>query len=450
MKSLRVRLLVSLLAMVAGAALLVGGLTYRSVLHETEALFDYQLRQMALSLRDQGAITGQAANALADEQFDFVVQIWSLDGTEIYASREHAALPQRAVLGFADVAVDGQGWRTFTVASRERVIQVAQPDNIRQQLAADAALHSIAPLLALGPLMALGVLWLVTASLAPLRRLVAAVRERGAAALQPLPQADLPGEVAPLVAELNTLLSRLEQAFAAQRAFVSDAAHELRSPLTALKLQLRTLQQAPDEPSREQAAGRLGQGIDRATRLVAQLLTLARNEPGARPAALVPVDLTEAVRQAVAETVPLAHARGSSLALETEAPVMVLGEADGLRVLARNLADNALRYSPPGSTVSLRIESDGAGHAELLVDDSGPGIPPPQRERVFDRFSRRAGATHGSTQGAADTDSDAEQGSGLGLAIVHSVADRFGAQVMLEDSPLGGLRVRSRFRAAPA
>ncbi|HMC15356.1 MAG TPA: sensor histidine kinase N-terminal domain-containing protein, partial [Albitalea sp.] len=173
MNSLRVRLLVWLLSMLAVAALVMGGLTYRSVLGETAALFDYQLRQMALSLRDQGEIAPDQARAFADEQLDFVIQIWTVDGRRIYESREHTELPERALLGFADVSTGGNTWRTFSVATRERVIQVAQPLQIRQRLAANAALHTVTPLLVLAPLMALVIWWVAALTLKPLQAVAA-------------------------------------------------------------------------------------------------------------------------------------------------------------------------------------------------------------------------------------------------------------------------------------
>ncbi|MEP7301273.1 MAG: sensor histidine kinase N-terminal domain-containing protein, partial [Caldimonas sp.] len=139
MTSIRVRLLASLLALLALAALLLGAVTYRNVLGETEAIFDYQLQQMALSLRDQGEIAAAQADSLADAKLDFVVQIWTVDGRSIYASRPHPALPARALLGLATLQVDGRAWRTYSVATRERVIQVAQPVEIRERLAARAA-----------------------------------------------------------------------------------------------------------------------------------------------------------------------------------------------------------------------------------------------------------------------------------------------------------------------
>jgi two-component system OmpR family sensor kinase/two-component system sensor histidine kinase QseC len=211
---------------------------------------------------------------------------------------------------------------------------------------------------------------------------------------------------------------------------VGDAAHELRSPLTALKLQLQLLRRAPDDAAREEALAALSAGIERATRLVEQLLALARSEPGAPAVEMLPLDLSEAVRQAMADAVPLALARGVELELFANDSVQVRGDRTSLTALVRNLVDNAVRYSPKGARVELRVLVD-QGSPTIHVDDAGPGIPPSERERVFDRFYRRA--------------SNDEQGSGLGLAIVKGVAARHGAQVSLSDSPLGGLRVSVRF-----
>jgi signal transduction histidine kinase len=432
MKSIRARLLLVLLGMLTLIALVMGGVTYRNVLAETEALFDYQLRQMALSLRDQGEVSESQAGALANEQLDFVVQIWTLDGRSIYATRPHEDLPSRALLGLADVAVKGQVWRTYSVATPGRVIQVAQPLATRKRLAAEAALRSIVPLLVLVPLLAALAWWLSAMALSPLNRVAAEVTSRDDKLLQPLAEHGLPDEVSPLVSALNGLLQRLGQTLDTQRAFLSDAAHELRSPLTALKLQIESLRRAPDDAARAQAVGALSDGIDRAARIVEQLLALARSEPGAQPPAMEPLDLSELVRQAVADTVPYALSRGSTFSLQADAPVTVRGERQGLTALARNLADNAVRYSPPGSQIQLRVSAEG-GEPTLQVDDAGPGIPPSERERVFDRFYRRAAG--------------GEEGTGLGLAIVRSVAARHGARVTLGESPLGGLRVKVSFAA---
>ncbi|MEP6740241.1 MAG: ATP-binding protein [Caldimonas sp.] len=431
MTSIRVRLLVSLLALLALAALVMGAITYRNVLGETEAIFDYQLQQMALSLRDQGEIASAQANSLADEQLDFVVQIWTVDGRSIYASRSHASLPARALLGLATLNVEGRAWRTYSVATRDRVIQVAQPVEIRERLAARAAWRSVVPLLLIAPIAAFLIGWLAARSLAPLDRLASEVRSRDGGSLAPLPVAGLPDEVEPLATALNALLERLRSSLDAQRAFVADAAHELRSPLTALKLQLELLRRAADPADRDAAREALAAGIERASRLVEQLLALARSEPGT-PAVVERINLAEIVRRAVAETVAFAGSRQVEFELFAETAVFVSGDAVALGLLVRNLADNGARYAPPGTRVEVRVADDG-GVPLLQVDDAGPGIPEAEHERVFDRFYRRAGS--------------GESGSGLGLAIVRSVAAAHGAGVALSRSPEGGLRVTVRFPA---
>ncbi|MDP9043173.1 MAG: ATP-binding protein [Pseudomonadota bacterium] len=435
MNSIRVRVLLSLLGMLVVSAVVMGALTYRNVLAETESLFDYQLRQMALSLRDQGEIAPAEASSLVDQDLDFVVQIWTADGRIIYPPRARDDLPTRAVLGLAELTVRGTAWRTYSVATEARVIQVAQPVQIRKRLAAGAALRSIEPLAFIAPAMALLIWWLAAQTLAPLRRLADGVRARDEQSLQALATTGLPDEVRPLVDALNGLLERLSHSLHVQRAFVSDAAHELRSPLTALRLQLQLLQRAPDESSRTAALAGLHSGIERAARLVEQLLALARAEPGAQGAEPVLFELCEVVRHAVVEGISYAHARGTSIELFADAPVTVRGDPAAIGALARNLADNAVRYSPPGSRVEVRVLPD-ADAACLCVDDAGPGIAPEERARVFDRFYRLATGD--------------EAGSGLGLAIVRSVAERHGAGVTLGTSPLGGLRVEVRFQREAA
>ncbi len=429
MTSIRVRLLVSLLALLLVAAAAMGAVTYRNVLGEAEALFDYQLQQMALSLRDQGEIAPAQADSFADTKLDFVVQIWTDDGRSIYASRPHSALPARALLGLATVNVDGHAWRTFSVATHERVIQIAQPIEIRERLAARAAWHTSLPLLLMAPFAALGIGWLAARNLAPIDRLAGEVRSRDVQSLAPLAVNGLPDEVAPLAVALNALLERLRVSVDAQRAFVADAAHELRSPLTALKLQLELLRRAGDDAEREAARAAIGSGIDRANRLVEQMLALARSERGAAPMSLEHVDLVEIARRAVGDTVAFAASRRVEFELHGDGPVPVRGDALSLGLLVRNLADNAARYAPAGSRVDVGVGLEG-GEAVLHVDDAGGGIPEADRQRVFDRFYRRGDS--------------AETGSGLGLAIVQNVAAAHGGSVRLDRSPAGGLRVTIR------
>jgi len=430
MSSMRTRLLVTLLAVVLACAAIGAAVTYTNVLEQTEEIFDYQLQQMALSLRNQGYISASEAAALADDQLDFVVQIWSLDGRQIYLSRPTVVLPPQAVLGYSDVQVGGNTWRLFTTVTRDRAIQVAQPLAVRSRLAAKAALRATVPILALAPLLALTIWWTVGATLRRLQVVAEDVRRRDVDALDPIPEEALPREVGPLVHAFNTLLERLRRASVAQRAFVSDAAHELRSPLTALRLQLQLLQRAPDDAQKKSALDALGGGIDRAQHLVEQLLALARSEPGAKGAPFAAVDLSESARLAVADVVPLAESKHTDLELEAVDGTQLDGDASALRVLVRNLVDNAVRYTPANGRVRASLVRDGA-RPVLTIDDSGPGIPREERGRVFDRFYRGAGREEG--------------GSGLGLAIVRRITEQHRASIDLSDSPLGGLRVRVVF-----
>ena len=428
-----------MLVALALAATLIGVVTYRNALADAQNMFDYQLRQMALSLRDLGEVAPGDAAALKDEGLDFVIQIWTIDGRSVYSSRVHRTLPARTVLGLAEVDVQGERWRTFGVAERGRVIQVAQPVRIRENQATDAALRSVLPLAAAAPLLAAALGWLIALSLKPLAQVADQVRARDVSSLQPLPTTGLPDEVAPLVSALNALLARLSEALASQRAFVADAAHELRSPLTALKLQVQLLGRAAGEPARAQANQALVAGVDRAARLVEQLLALARHEPGggidATGSPLQAVGLAPLLRQVLAESAPLVDARGMQLALRVDDEALrVMGDADALAMLARNLVDNALRYTPPGGQVDVRLAALDKS-VVLQVDDSGPGIPAGERERVFERFVRGSGASQAS-------------GSGLGLAIAQAIAQRHGARLRLDTSPLGGLRVELRLPAA--
>ncbi len=434
MRSLRARLLVALLAVVAVLSVLAGLLTYRQVLAETSSLFDYQLRQMALSLSSQIPMAPRLE--LPPERSDFVIQIWDIYGTRVYFSRPGLPLINATALGYADVRVGGQAWRTYGLQTIQGVIQIAQPVAVRESLARGAALRVVIPLLLLLPLLGAAVVGVVGSGLRPLRRVASEVQRRDVHSLTPIADARLPQEIAPLVNELNRLLMRLNGAFQTQRAFVADAAHELRSPLTALSLELQLLDRAPDEEAHREALANLKAAAARAIHLVEQLLTLARNEPREPVGQLAAVALERPVADGIADTHALAAARRIDLSLEGD-PATVRGDREALRTLVRNLVDNAVRYTPPGGRVRVRtsagVPAPGPGPA-LEVADSGPGIAAADRERVFDRFYRRAGSPEG--------------GSGLGLAIVKAIADRHGAQVRLGDAPEGGLLVTVLFPPA--
>ncbi|HXB17510.1 MAG TPA: hypothetical protein VNV40_01635, partial [Steroidobacteraceae bacterium] len=239
MSSLRARLLAWLLAGVVSVGAAGGWIVYRNALAEADAFFDYHLRETALILRDQPVeylLPQQIAPA--DASYDFVVQVWSLDGVRVYLSRPHATLPAITTLGFSTVSTAEGRWRVYGAQALTRVIQVAQPMSVREKRAAELALSTLAPFALLLPVLAL-LIWLaVGQALRPLERLTGLVKARQVNALEPLPDARLPEEVRPLVGALNELLARLQAALGRERAFMADAAHELRTPLTALHLQM--------------------------------------------------------------------------------------------------------------------------------------------------------------------------------------------------------------------
>jgi two-component system OmpR family sensor kinase len=439
--ALGTRLLLFLGVAIVLTALLQGLLAYRNALLQTDTLFDYQMQQTAFALRAGLPVDARGrpqGTPPEDENHDFIVQVWTNEGLRIFESALGAALPQMAVLGFADVPARGTVYRVFSLQTRSQVIQVAQDMRVRRALARDAAWQSLLPIALLAPVLALAVWWVVRRSLAPVQRVRRELAARRPQDLAPVPAEGLPDEVRPLVAELNDLLQRVGQAFEAQQHFVADAAHELRSPLAALKLQLVALQRAPDAAAHDAAVQRLSAGIERATRLVEQLLALARQEAQATAATAVAVrsevDLRDIVAQALADQAVAAGQHGLDMGLSEDPQLQqafaVPGDAQALQTLVRNLLDNALKYVPQGGRVDVGWRSDGQGRA-LVVEDSGPGIAQGEREQVLRRFVRGPSA------------SQQAGGSGLGLAIVQAIARQHGARLLLDRSPvLGGLRVQ--------
>jgi len=433
--SLRGRLLWFLLAAITMAAVAQAMIAYRSALSDADQIFDYHMQQMAMSLRSSATLTNKAADTAADpENDDLVVQVWTPDGAQVFRSLSRAALPQRAVLGFSNVKANNTTYRIFSVQTSNQTVQVAQDMAVRQRMAGTLALRTVGPIAVMAPVLMLVVWWVVSGSLAPVSRVKRQVAARQADDLSPVSENDLPDEVLPLVHELNLLFGRVRTAFEAQQHFVADAAHELRTPLAALKLQVLSLERAQDEAARSVAIARVTGGIERATRLVEQLLVLARQEGSVDDVKLEPVSLSDLAKRTLGDLAGLAQARQIDLGLHHADEVAVDGQPDALIILLRNLIDNAIKYTPAGGSVDIDLRrSAGAtktarGRIVLSVEDSGPGIPPEERERVFSRFYRVPGSPAG--------------GSGLGMAIVQSIAERHGAVLTLDQSErLGGLKV---------
>ena len=326
--------------------------------------------------------------ALGDDAL--VVQVWDRNGVQLFLSQPEQPLPQYAQLGFNTVKTSVGDWRVFSTLAGDQVVQVAQPMSARRELAASMALRTIVPLLVVAPLLALFMGYGVTRGLAPLARLAAALGKRTPAGLEPLDEAGLPNEVRPLAHALNGLLARLDRALGAQRAFIADAAHELRTPLTAVHLQAQLAERATDDASRRAALSELRAGLVRATHLVEQLLTLAREEPGVAERGVAPVNLTELARSVVGEHAAIAAARGVDLGMDGAAAeasgtegVVTDGDATALRALRRiSSTTRSATHLKAGASTCRSKRAD----AVLAVRDTGPGIPATKRARLFDRF----------------------------------------------------------------
>lgn len=424
MNSIRRRLLLWLLMTVLVGLAAAGWLIHVQALAEANEIFDFQLQQTAAALPSESFSSVFGANGDTDE--GVVIQIWSRTGVLLYYSRPNAQLAPNAALGFSTQHTPHGDWRVYGAMVGDNVVQLAQPMSVRNHLAAQMAWRTILPLLVLLPLLALIVWFVVGRGLLPLQRFARALDVRKPEVMEPLPDIRLPDEVRPLAQALNGLLGRLGDALDAQKAFVADAAHELRTPLAALRIQVQLLERARVPEERDEAVRDLKQGVERATRLVEQLLALARAEPGTDSAGVSRerVDLTAMLLECVTSHARIAQGKHVDLGVDEQAPAELDGDASSLRVMFNNVLDNAVKYTPEGGRIDVcirRVEMAGAPYARVVIADSGPGIPASERERVFDRFYRSTPASGLNPPG-----------SGLGLAIVRRIAERHGARITLD------------------
>ena len=433
--SIHRRLLVALLGALLGAGVIAAVATYASARGEVDSLLDEELRQIALSLRDHSQIDLQRLQRASDDpELRALVQIWDPAFDRPYSSRAVDPLPRLTAEGFATIQHDGRGWRVYMTRSGKQTVQVAQPTALRTELAARSAGRLLLPVVVVLPFLGLLGWWIVSRGLAPLTVVAQTLAQRDPTSLQPIAINKLPIEVQPLVESLNALLLRLDESFDVQRRFAADAAHELRTPLTALTLQIQLAARAQSIEERTIAFERMEQGVKRATRLVQQLLTLARLDPEASHRPAVPTDLSALSNTVVDELRPLAAQKSIVLDVDARAAVSIIGHDDALRILITNLVDNAIRYTAPDGRVQVSVQP-GDATVQLIVRDTGPGIPDDERERVFDRFYRGRDAAAG--------------GSGLGLAIVRQIASLHGGSVALLPMDSGsGTQAVATFPAA--
>jgi two-component system OmpR family sensor kinase len=434
--SLRKQLLVWLLPMYLVAAVAAATCTYFMYGVMVSYFMDTQLQVFA----DSHAASTGPAPALRElsehdvEKGAFIVQIWDRDGRLLTSSSPSPKLPRLQDEGLQDVDVDGISWRVYSRHSPDRTVQSVQNLEFREMIIRDQALQSGLPLAALIPITAL-ILWFgIRPALRRLELISKAAAAQDAMTIGELPIEHAPMEVRPLVASVNTLLARLHNEFASKRRFVQDAAHELRTPITAMSLQLENLKARVTDATTAQQVFQLEGGLARTRRLVEQLLRVARQDSPTKPSAPVTLRLSELLKSAIGHFIPLADRRRIDLGFAASLDAEITGNADELRSLVDNLLDNALRYTPEGGIVDVALHYD-AGVVTAEIVDSGPGIPAELLPRVFDRFYRIEGT---------DT-----EGSGLGLAIARTAAEH--NQIDLELSnriDCSGLIARLRFRAA--
>ena len=428
MTSIRRWLLGWLIAGLAVAALIAAYGIFRTAREEASELFDYELRTVALSVPANIASSNSQERRTPDfeglRDDRLFIEVWDQAGKSIYRSLAGIDLV-RYPPGLRTIERDEYHWRVFGVQEGDRFIQVAQPVSVREDLALRLALRTLWPLGLFFPAIILIVLFVVGRGLAPLGSISRALATRSLDSLDPLRlDGRMPVELRPLVDALNDLLYRLNNASQSQRTFVADAAHELRSPLAALKLQLQAAERDGSLVGNKQTFERIEGRLNRLIHLVHQLLTLAR-EDAQSSSRFEPMSLRRLCERAVGDFSLLAEARQIDLGLECNHPpgtddtYRVRAEPAGIEVLLNNLIDNAIRYTPHGGKVDVILKRDG-DQISVSVSDSGPGIPDAERERVFDRFYRSAG--------------NKEHGSGLGLAIALKIAQRHQATLSMENN----------------
>jgi signal transduction histidine kinase len=413
-KSIRTRLLWGLLAGVVIAQVCIYLLIYARIEDEIDDLFDSELERSALSANGNGS---QSSTPLPDRrvenpQQEMTVTAWSeSDAPPVDFSNTPA--------GFSKRMIHARQWRLFALADGDKRVVAAQPADIRDIAARKITLHAIGPSMAVLPLAALMIWIAISYGLQPLARITQDLRRRSHRDLSPIDIAELPPDLLPVAHALNELMQRLAETISTQRTFIADAAHELLTPLTALKLQAQMLARSKSPLRQREAMTELQAGISRTLKLAQGLLTLARHDSEADLHYSGTFDLSLAVRNSLSIHIRLAEEKRLTIDTKGLDETMVRGNLEAAAILCSTLIDNAVKYSDYGGNVRIGIHVEDS-HTEFRIEDSGPGIPVEDRDRVFDRFYRRRDAL--------------ASGSGLGLAIAKEIATRCGARVALGSS----------------
>jgi two-component system sensor histidine kinase QseC len=439
--SLRMQLLAGTLAIVVVVWLGLGLFAWREAQHEADELFDAHLAQTAalLSMLVGANEHGDAADFeehLPSHHYARKVafQVWD-QGNVLLIHSSNAPLTRLSPSeeGFADTGDAAGGWRVYSLwdDKRKTLVQVGETLEARASIGREMAKNLLQPLAVALPLLALALIFLIRGRLAPLSRMAESIAERSPDRLDAISLQGAPRELHPVLERLNALFARIGVSMEQERRFTADAAHELRTPLAAMRTHAQVALASRADAEREAALNNVVAATDRVTHLLEQLLMLARLDSTASANGFESSNLHGLAADAVARAAPAAMEKGIELELQDGAAAMVRGQPTLLAVLLRNLIDNAVRYSPEGGRVRVAVHADANG-AMLEVADSGPGIPAAERARVLDRFYRITGS--------------GETGSGLGLSIVARIAELHGASLELADNPDGhGLVARVKF-----
>ncbi len=403
------------LSLVLGAAILIAGLlaavaSFGLAYQEAKEFQDDMLRQIAVLSLGGAALTFQQIKNDVISDPESRVTIYRLPGDTSPAWLKRDLSP-----GLHTLNTETGQMRVFVHGGRTRTV-VVQPTEARDEIAINSALRTLVPLLLLLPILVWLIVRIVRSQLQPVAKLARSLDEQSAHHPRPLPSDDLPQEITPFVHAINRLLEKVNHLMGQQRHFIADAAHELRSPLAALSIQSQNLLHAQSFEEIRERVPPLLDGIERARRLTEQLLSLARTQADTREQ--VATNVSAMARELIAEYLPVAEAHRIDLGLDETAQLSLHAEPDTLRLIIKNALENALKYTPEGGEVTLRLLNEG-GNAIIEVVDNGPGIPASERERVFDSFYRMP--------------ETAGEGSGLGLAIAREAANRLGGTVSLHE-----------------
>lgn len=424
--SLQLQLLSGTLGLVALIWVVLSVSAWQNAVSEGDELFDAHLAQTAALL---AVLSGDGSDEIPDElpshryARKVAFQIWTDNGRLLAHS---VSAPRDALTdqlrGFSDRRIDGRSWRVFSLRDTRHghLILVAETLEARHAIGAEVAKQFVTPLAIGLPMLALSLVFLMRYRFMPLRRLAIFIGQRSPERLDPIDLNDVPGELHPIIEQTNRLLERVATSIEQERRFTADAAHEIRTPLAAIRTHAQVAMAATDSAEREHALLLVMQASDRATHLLGQLLTMARLDGVSLVGGFVPCDLRRIAVDVIADLTPHALANHVECMLNEGGAASVRGDPALLAVLVRNLVDNAIRYSPKGTAVTVTIRQ-ADGEVRLVVTDQGPGIPVEERQRVMSRFTRLAG--------------NEAPGSGLGLSIALRIAQLHDATLTLTDGP---------------